>query len=62
MRFSIIILAPLAAGTVSAICPGFSFGIGNQIKVDGILSQWRVYNNRCGVVETWTTCKNPCNQ
>jgi hypothetical protein len=60
MHFSTLMLAPLAAGFASAICPGFNFGIGNQQNLGNGISRWNVYDDSCTVVDGLTTTKNPC--
>ncbi|KAJ7479105.1 hypothetical protein FB451DRAFT_1131297 [Mycena latifolia] len=44
------------ATNVAAICPGFNFGIGNQMDLGN------VYDDRCNQVDGLTTNQNPCTQ
>ncbi|KAH6911988.1 hypothetical protein BKA70DRAFT_1184522 [Coprinopsis sp. MPI-PUGE-AT-0042] len=62
MRFSTLIVAPLAASFAAAICPGFNYGIGNQQALGNGVSKWTVYNAGCGAVDSLITAGNPCNQ
>ncbi|KAJ7495418.1 hypothetical protein FB451DRAFT_1478184 [Mycena latifolia] len=50
-----------ALGTnVSAICPGFNYGIGHQInEVEGF-NVWKVYDAHCNKVDSLDTPGNPC--
>ncbi|KAL5115789.1 hypothetical protein ACEQ8H_006284 [Pleosporales sp. CAS-2024a] len=60
MRFSILIITPLAASFASAICPGFNFGIGNVQNLGNGINKWSVYDDSCKVVDSLTTNQNPC--
>ncbi|KAH6914742.1 hypothetical protein BKA70DRAFT_1256952 [Coprinopsis sp. MPI-PUGE-AT-0042] len=62
MRFSTLMIAPLASGFAAAICPGFNFGIGNQQVLGNGISRWTVYNSGCAAVDGLTTNQNPCTQ
>ncbi|KAL0958452.1 hypothetical protein HGRIS_000594 [Hohenbuehelia grisea] len=61
-HFAALVFVPLFATGVSAICPGFNYGIGNQQSLGGGVSRWTVYNSACGAVDSLTTNQNPCNQ
>ncbi|KAJ7495419.1 hypothetical protein FB451DRAFT_1020090 [Mycena latifolia] len=60
------------ATNVAAICPGFNFGIGNQINLGGGTSRcklnarpvrtWNVYDDSCNQVDGLTTNQNPCDE
>ncbi|KAJ7153304.1 hypothetical protein C8R46DRAFT_912582 [Mycena filopes] len=56
---SIALLVSLAT-TVSAICPGFNYGIGNVIGEGNGINRWNVYDDSCNVVDGLTTNENPC--
>ncbi|KAJ7167881.1 hypothetical protein C8R46DRAFT_996086 [Mycena filopes] len=56
---SITLLVSLAT-TVSAICPGFNFGIGNAIGEGNGYNRWNVYDDNCNVVGGTSTSGNPC--
>lgn len=60
MRFSTLIVAPLAASFAAAICPGFNYGIGNQQILGNGVSRWTVYTANCDAVDGLTTNGNPC--
>jgi hypothetical protein len=60
MHSSILMIAPLAAGFASAICPGYNFGIGFQQQLGGGTNRWTVYDANCKAVDSLTTNKNPC--
>ncbi|VDB90159.1 unnamed protein product [Peniophora sp. CBMAI 1063] len=57
-----VALVAAVAGQVSAICPGFNYGIGNQQSLGGGVSRWTVYNDDCSAADSLTTNKNPCDQ
>uniref|UniRef100_A0A8H7XTG5 SSCRP protein n=1 Tax=Psilocybe cubensis TaxID=181762 RepID=A0A8H7XTG5_PSICU len=57
------VLASLAlAQGAFAICAGFNFAIGNQIRVTDTINRWNVYNDDCAIVDGLTTTFNPCTQ
>ncbi|GJE91285.1 hypothetical protein PsYK624_074340 [Phanerochaete sordida] len=59
--FAVLSLA-VAVSQVSAICPGFNYGIGNVMSEGGGVSRWNVYDDSCNVVDGLTTNENPCTQ
>ncbi|KAJ7461616.1 hypothetical protein FB451DRAFT_1341255 [Mycena latifolia] len=63
MRTTISLALFFALATnVGAICPGFDFGIGNQIGLGGGVNRWNVYDANCNQVDGLTTNQNPCNE
>lgn len=50
-----VAVAALFAASVSAICPGYKFGI----TEDGDNGAWQVFDNSCHAVHK-VTAKNPC--
>ncbi|KAF2098317.1 hypothetical protein NA57DRAFT_77106 [Rhizodiscina lignyota] len=63
MFSSTLVLVALAASftSVSAVCPGFNFAIGQNFDNAGLPS-WNVYNDDCSIHEPITlwTDGNPC--
>ncbi|KAH6909983.1 hypothetical protein BKA70DRAFT_1425723 [Coprinopsis sp. MPI-PUGE-AT-0042] len=62
MRFSTLIVAPLAASFAAAMCPGFNYGIGEQQALGDGVNRWTVYGPSCHAVDRLTTSGNPCTQ
>ncbi|KAJ6548833.1 hypothetical protein B0H19DRAFT_952868 [Mycena capillaripes] len=57
-----VLVAVALSTTVSAICPGFNFGIGNVIPEGNGVNRWNVYDDSCNVVDGLTTNQNPCTE
>ncbi|KAH8757331.1 hypothetical protein F5883DRAFT_649100 [Diaporthe sp. PMI_573] len=60
--FKFTVLAILGSATsVSAICPGFNYGIGHVKNLGNGVSRWDVYDTDCRVVDGLSTTENVCN-
>ncbi|KAJ7636511.1 hypothetical protein FB45DRAFT_828757 [Roridomyces roridus] len=62
MKFTSIVSIALLAASANAICPGFNFGIGNQMSLGSGINRWDVYDDSCNVVDGLTTNQNPCDE
>lgn len=56
---SIALLARLS-GYASAICTGFTFGVGTQQNLGKGISRWLIYDGQCNVHDSLITDENPC--
>ncbi|KAF9465537.1 hypothetical protein BDZ94DRAFT_1296327 [Collybia nuda] len=64
-RITLLVLAAAASvPSVTAICGGFNFAIGNVIPNGGGagVNRWNVYDDSCNIHDGISTVDNPCTQ
>ncbi|KJA20344.1 hypothetical protein HYPSUDRAFT_203839 [Hypholoma sublateritium FD-334 SS-4] len=59
---SALLVLAFAAPTATAICSGFTFGIGNLQSIGNGVNSWTVFDNSCNAVDGLITGGNPCVQ